>query len=460
MTSSSVAPSPSGAGGAPVERADVIVVGAGPGGSATAAYLADHGLDVVLLEKSAFPRDKICGDGLTPRATKELISLGVDTTGWQRTKGLRIKGGGHTLQLDWPESDAFPGYGMVRTRAQLDETLARHAVSRGAQLHERTSVSAPVRDGSGRVTGVSAKRVDEAGRATGETVTYRAPVVVASDGVSSRLATAVGRPKREDRVMGVAVRAYYTTPQARRLPREPPRAVEPRRRRQPHPHARLRLALPARGRPHQRRPRHPRHHLGLPEDGLQGRHAPVGRGHQPRVAARARRVLAGPIRGAALPMGFNRTPLYADGLLLVGDSGGMVNPFNGEGIDYALEAARLGAELVAQAMARPSDAARERVLAAYPKVMKDELGGYFTLGRWFAHAIGNPEVMRLATKYGLPRTKLMPLLLKIMANLADPHEQGRRATASSPPSRDWRPAHEPPLRGRDCDAEHHRDGRP
>ena len=101
---------------------------------------------------------------------------------------------------------------MVRTRAQLDETLARHAESRGARLHERTSVSAPVRDSSGRVTGVTAKRLDDAGRATGETVTYRAPVVVASDGVSSRLATAVGRPKREDRVMGVAVRAYYTTP--------------------------------------------------------------------------------------------------------------------------------------------------------------------------------------------------------------------------------------------------------
>ena len=119
-------------------------------------------------------------------------------------------------------------------------------------------------------------------------------------------------------------------------------------------------------------------------------------------------------------MGFNRQPLYADGLLLVGDSGGMVNPFNGEGIDYALEAARVGAELVAQALARGSDAERERVLAAYPKVMKDELGGYFTLGRWFAHAIGNPEVMRLATKYGLPRTTLMRFLLKLMANLPDP----------------------------------------
>jgi 2-polyprenyl-6-methoxyphenol hydroxylase-like FAD-dependent oxidoreductase len=102
----------------------------------------------------------------------------------------------------------------------------------------------------------------------------------------------------------------------------------------------------------------------------------------------------------------------------------MVNPFNGEGIDYALEAARVGAEVIAQAHARPDDAGRERVLASYPKVMKDELGGYFTLGRWFAHAIGNPEVMRLATRYGLPRTKLMPFLLKIMANLADPRGRG------------------------------------
>ena len=131
-----------------------------------------------------------------------------------------------------------------------------------------------------------------------------------------------------------------------------------------------------------------------------------------------------PIRGAALPMGFNRTPLYADGLLLVGDAGGMVNPFNGEGIDYALEAARVGADIIAQALSRSTDPARERVLASYPKVMKAELGGYFTLGRWFAHAIGNPEVMRLATKYGLPRTTLMRFLLKIMANL--PEARGGR----------------------------------
>jgi flavin-dependent dehydrogenase len=124
-------------------------------------------------------------------------------------------------------------------------------------------------------------------------------------------------------------------------------------------------------------------------------------------------------------MGFNRQPHYADGLLLVGDAGGMVNPFNGEGIAYAMESGRLAAEVVAQAFARSDDAGRERVLSSYPRVMKDALGGYYTLGRWFARAIGNPEVMRLATKYGLPRTTLMRFLLKIMANL--PEQHGGRA---------------------------------
>jgi flavin-dependent dehydrogenase len=99
----------------------------------------------------------------------------------------------------------------------------------------------------------------------------------------------------------------------------------------------------------------------------------------------------------------------------------MVNPFNGEGIAYAMESGRLAAEVIAQAFARQSEAGREKVLQSYPQVMKDALGGYYTLGRGFAKMIGNPEVMRLAVKYGLPRTTMMKFLLKIMANLAEPH---------------------------------------
>ncbi len=412
--------------------ADVIVVGAGPGGSTTAAYLATAGLDVLLLEKTSFPREKVCGDGLTPRAVRELITLGVPTPeedGWIKNYGLRIIGGGMRLQLPWPELSSFPPYGLVRTRQDFDDILARHAVSRGAVLHERTNVTAPLLDErTGHITGVRAKLMNEGGRATGEEVTFHAPVVVAADGNSSRLSLAMDRPRRDDRPMGVAVRTYYTSP------------------------------------------RHDDDYLeswlelwSKPADGTSGNVLLPGYGWVFGVGDGTsnvglgilntsdafgkvdykdvmRRWVAtmpqewtyndvtqvGQIRGAALPMGFNRQPHYDRGLLLVGDSGGMVNPFNGEGIAYAMESARLGAEVIAHAFARQTDAERERVLQSYPRVMKDALGGYYTLGRGFAGLIGRPQVMKLATTYGLPRTTLMKFVLKVMANLHEPH--GGRAT--------------------------------
>jgi flavin-dependent dehydrogenase len=119
-------------------------------------------------------------------------------------------------------------------------------------------------------------------------------------------------------------------------------------------------------------------------------------------------------------MGFNRTPHYARGLLLVGDAGGVVNPFNGEGIAYAMETGRLAAEHLAQALARPAGPARERVLSAYRSALRAEYGGYYRLGGVFVKLIGNPAVMRLATKYGLPRPTLMRFVLKLLANLTDP----------------------------------------
>ena len=98
----------------------------------------------------------------------------------------------------------------------------------------------------------------------------------------------------------------------------------------------------------------------------------------------------------------------------------MVNPFNGEGIAYAMQAARRAAEVIAQAAARPTDAARERTLATYPRVMSAELGGYYTLGRVFVKLIEHPEVMRVCTRYGLPRPALMRLTLKLLADVYEP----------------------------------------
>src|SRR5688572_33348253 len=90
--------------------ADVIVVGAGPAGSTTAYYLARAGIDVLLLEKAAFPRDKICGDGLTPRAVRQLVRMGIDITapGWIRNHGLRVIGGGMRIEMPWPDLASYP----------------------------------------------------------------------------------------------------------------------------------------------------------------------------------------------------------------------------------------------------------------------------------------------------------------------------------------------------------------
>ena len=404
--------------------ADVIVVGAGPAGSATAFHLAQAGADVLLLEKAAFPRDKICGDGLTPRAVKQLVSMGfdLDEPGWHKNQGLRIVGAGHRLELPWPDLATFPAYGAARTRMDLDETLARHAQKAGARLTERTSVTGPVLDErTGTVTGVHAKPVDDRGRRTGDDIAYRAPVVIACDGVSSRLATSLGVERRENRPMAVAVRAYYRTP----------------RHADPWMESWLELwdgkpgksnLLPGYG-----------WIFGL-GDGT----ANVGLGILNTSAAFQnvdyRAILRGwlantpaewgfteenrlgRVGSAALPMGFNRKPHYVQGMLLVGDSGGMVNPFNGEGIDYALEAGQTAADVVLQALARPDGPTRQRVLQSYAAAMDAAYGGYFTLGRLFARMIGNPTVMKQATRYGLPRVALMRFMLKLMANLTDPHD--------------------------------------
>jgi flavin-dependent dehydrogenase len=127
-----------------------------------------------------------------------------------------------------------------------------------------------------------------------------------------------------------------------------------------------------------------------------------------------------PVRGSALPMGFNRTPHYTRGLLLAGDSGGMVNPFNGEGIAYAMEAGEIAARTIVQALARPTAAGTETVLHAYPRELKDAYGGYYALGNSFVRMIGHPAFMRFATKHGVKRPYIMRFTLKLLGNLTEP----------------------------------------
>lgn len=398
-------------------EADVIVVGAGPAGSTTAAYLAQHGLSVTLLEKSHFPREKVCGDGLTPRATRQLIRLGIDTSeeaGWLRNKGLRVYAGRkEPFHFDWPELRDFPNYGLVRPRSDFDNLLAQHAVGLGAELVQGANVTEPILDErSGRIVGVTTK--------TGES--YRAPLVVAADGNSARLAISMGVNKRDDRPMGVAVRTYYKTPRhdddyleswLELWDGEPDKST----------------LMPGYG-----------WVFGMGDGtsnvGLGVLNTSKGFGktdyrallkrwldHTPEEWGFRDENRVGTVQGAALPMGFNRQPHYGRGLVLVGDSGGMVSPFNGEGIAYAMEAAEYAAAAIADAHARGIGTKEaERALQGYPVKLRAELGGFYRLGNIFVHLIGNPTIMKLCTRYGLPRKTLMQLVMKLLANLTDAHE--------------------------------------
>jgi geranylgeranyl reductase family protein len=395
------------------DEADVIIVGAGPAGSTTAFYLAQSGLDVLLLEKARFPREKVCGDGLTPRAVKALVGMGISVSekdGWVRNKGLRVIGAGKRMELPWPELASYPGYGLVRTRDDLDQTLARRAQQAGARLLEGVTVTGPVIDErTGRITGVTGRP------AGGEERTYHSRVIVAADGNSSRLSVAMGLRKRDDRPLGVAVRTYY------RSPRHDDDYLE----------SWLDLwdgdrLLPGYGWIFGMGDGTSNIGLGLLNTSaafgntdyhtmlrkwLKGMPAEWGFTEENRTQ---------PIRGAALPMGFNRTPHYHRGLLLVGDAGGMVNPFNGEGIAYAMESGEILARTVAQALARSRTAETERVLAGYPRALTEAYGGYYALGRVFVKAIGRPNLMNFATKHSMSRPALMRFALKLLANLTDP----------------------------------------
>ena len=391
---------------------DVVVVGGGPSGASCAYWLAEAGHDVLLVEKKQYPREKTCGDGLTPRSVKELADMGLATelSEYHRFDGLRSIAFGRTLELRWPEHPVYPSYGYVITRKDLDHMVAERAVKAGATLWQSAEALAPVVDG-GLVRGATIKRKE-----TGTTEDVRARYVVVADGANSRFGRALGTSRDRSYPLGMAIRGYF----------ESPRHDEP----WIESHLDIRdkggNVLPGYGWIFPVGDGRVNVGIGLLSTFNQWKavntshlmesfveYAPASWGLSPETSC-------GPPTGGKLPMALSVGPHAGPTWLVAGDAGGSINPFNGEGIAYAYETGRMAADAVSTAL-RTGDGL---ALQGYEERLRTEYALYFKVAKVFVKIIGRPELMRALVSTGMRSRTLMEWVLRIMANMLRPDELG------------------------------------
>jgi geranylgeranyl reductase family protein len=386
---------------------DLIVAGGGPAGASAAWRAATAGARVLVCDKAAFPRDKPCGDGLTPRAVASIGALGLENElkRFNRVEKLRVNGAGRELTFDWPKSDSFPDFGYVIARTDLDEMLIRHAQDAGAEVREQTTALAPIiEDGVVRGLRIRSNGTDEE---------VRAPVVIAADGASSRVARALGMVMDANRPVGLAVRAHFDA----HRPAADDEVIES--------YLELRdgdALLPGYGWIFPMGSG--RINVGVGILSTYKGWRDVNTAHLMDVFMRSLPKEwelpgidslrdAGQLKGWRLPMGFGVRPPWRPGAIACGDAAGVVNPFNGEGISEAVESGVVGAEVALAAM----DGRGPHDLSDYERRLDELWGPYYRLGRTFVRLIGRPRIMRTLTTVGMRVPPVMEFAFKLLANL-------------------------------------------
>ncbi len=391
---------------------EVLVVGGGPAGAAVGFWLAQQGHRPVIVERKHFPREKTCGDGLTPRAVKQIndMGLGNQLAQFHRYEGLRATAHGKELELHWPSHPVYPQHGFVVRRRDLDAMVALNAQQAGATLLQGHEALSPIFE-QGKVCGALVTDHD-----ANETFEIRSKFVVIADGANSRFGRALGTSRIKTWPYGTAIRTYW----------ESPRHAEPW----------IESALDVKDRDGNSMPGYGwifpvgdgTINIGVGLLSTFKKFKDVNTSHlltsyahmiadrwginpeQPQCKATSGKI----------PMGGSVGPKVGPNYLVIGDAAGSVNPFNGEGIDYAYETARMAAEVLHDAL----DSGDISALQQYQNRIDDEYGEYFKVARLFARVIGRPILMRELSRVGIQSRTLMEWVLRIMANLLRPDETG------------------------------------
>ncbi len=393
----------------PVLETDVLVVGAGPAGSSAAAWAARSGLDVLLVDAETFPRDKPCGDGLTPRAIAEMDKLGM--AGWldgrARNWGLRAAGFGQELYLPWP-GGSLPRFGGAAPRLELDAAIRQVALDAGVRSVEGYR-AVDVRLEGSQVAGVTFTVGD--GR-DAERREIRCRRLVVADGARSQLGRRLGRRWHRSTAYGVAARAYIKSH----------RSDDPW----------ISSHLELRGTENELLSGYGwvfplgdgEVNVGVGTLATERRPADVNlRGLLAHYAEGQRETwqFEGDVRApwsALLPMGGAVSGVAGANWLLVGDAAGCVNPLNGEGIDYGLETGRLAAELLADTVPNDSlDYTRQ-----WAPILRDRYGTAFSIARRLAGLLTVPGLLPALGPWGMRSRSLMTVALRVMGNLVTPED--------------------------------------
>ena len=399
---------------------DVVIVGAGPSGSACAYWLANAGWSVCLVEKKEFPREKTCGDGLTPRSVHQLAAMGLEpavAAAGHRYHGLRAFGFGASLEMNWPDHAVFPNYGYTITRFDLDGLVAERARERGAVVVtgvEATGVLEPTSPVAGQLRGGAGVRVYE--KSTGTSAEVTARYVVIADGQNSRLGRELGATRNRSWPMGMALRGYYASER-----HDEPWIESHLDIRDPHGEV-----VPGYGWIFPLGDGRVNVGVGLLSTDGAWKGVNTTKLQQyfvDQVAdawglSEATR-LSDPV-GGRLPMGFARGPLVGANTIVVGDAGASINPFNGEGIAYAYETGRLAAAVVAETLLGDDPTH----LASYVERLDGAYGDYYRVARAFVRLISEPKILTACVGLGMRVEPVMREVLKVMANLMRNDDRG------------------------------------
>lgn len=390
---------------------DVLIVGAGPAGSAAATWCARAGLSVLLVDAETFPRDKPCGDGLTPRAIAELDQLGLSPwlEGRARNKGLRAAGFGQELYLPWPGGN-LPNYGGAAPRLELDAAIRQVAIDSGVEVMEGMRAVDAVMDGD-KVAGVVFSTGGKGSQS--KNVTIHCLRLIVADGAKSQLGRTLGREWHRSTAFGVAARGYI---KSHRSDDEW-----------------ISSHLELRGEKNELLSGYGwvfplgdgEVNVGVGTLATVKRPADVNLRSLLTFYADQQRdtwQFEGEVRApwsALLPMGGAVSNVAGANWVLIGDSAGCVNPLNGEGIDYGLETGHLAAQLFADTPAN----SRMDFTTVWPKILVDHYGTAFSIARRLAGLITVPKLLPTFGPIGMRSQFLMTIALRVMGNLITPEDK-------------------------------------